>query len=638
MQQVAVPKLGCSKCRYSKNGCGQCRAAREEALQNSVQHTHQSPPLLGRTPRMRCLSQLDLQPAASAQQQRKQQHGHQHQEQEDPLPAARRTSAGATAASMARGRRGSGKQVPDTADAAAAAAAPARAAPAVPAAAGAVPAPQRLRRRSAAGAAAHGSGGSIWSTNGGVFSGKAFLVTGISGSGEDKRRVEQTIRQHGGILLSDVPDGEAGGLAAVVAERAVRTPKYLFGIVSGCAVVKPAHLQACVAAGKWLLPQPGHTLAASLPEPPRVFAGARLALHGPPGFIRAFGLALEHAGATLVPGAVALQKPAKGARTIAAAEEHCDAIIVETGEAVGEAGRVLQEVRRSARRHRIPVRPREWALQALLDRQRPAELPPAPNAAAPQPPQQQAAAPSCGPSADAPTPSAAEPSGRRGGRRKSAAAAAADAAPSRGNSGGGMSRQAVAAAPDVAAAEIADDPEAGGGDDVMQTQEWSQPAEAPHWLQKADGPSLELGLPATPFRTYYTGFQRGSLRVEVGDAVRLAPATGETHDTIGQLQALWAEKPVDGQPRMLARCRRLYRPQETVFMSTGSAAELFMSDHIEARVPIADIAAKCIVNVQPPGALPPCSPAADSGAMEEVFTCMYHFDHEAISLTPLPGL
>lgn len=129
-------------------------------------------------------------------------------------------------------------------------------------------------------------------------------------------------------------------------------------------------------------------------------------------------------------------------------------------------------------------------------------------------------------------------------------------------------------------------------------------------------------------------------------------------------QALWAERPVDGQPRMLARCRRLYRPQvpaarnccslphtcldelqktcsnarwlhdaclasgglravpvhtvllrsakhrllcysmqvvaapqETVFMSTGSAAELFMSDHIEARVPVADITARCASSI-----------------------------------------
>lgn len=36
---------------------------------------------------------------------------------------------------------------------------------------------------------------------------------------------------------------QAGDVAAIIAERAVRTPKYLFGIVSGCAIVKPAHLQ-----------------------------------------------------------------------------------------------------------------------------------------------------------------------------------------------------------------------------------------------------------------------------------------------------------------------------------------------------------------------------------------------------------
>jgi hypothetical protein len=38
-------------------------------------------------------------------------------------------------------------------------------------------------------------------------------------------------------------------------------------------------------------------------------------------------------------------------------------------------------------------------------------------------------------------------------------------------------------------------------------------------------------------------------------------------------------------------CGRVWL-QETVFMSTGSPAELFMSDHIEARVPVADITAK----------------------------------------------
>jgi hypothetical protein len=36
---------------------------------------------------------------------------------------------------------------------------------------------------------------------------------------------------------------QGGSIAAVVAGRAVRTPKYLFAVVTGCAVVTPAHLQ-----------------------------------------------------------------------------------------------------------------------------------------------------------------------------------------------------------------------------------------------------------------------------------------------------------------------------------------------------------------------------------------------------------
>jgi hypothetical protein len=55
-----------------------------------------------------------------------------------------------------------------------------------------------------------------------------------------------------------------------------------------------------------------------------------------------------------------------------------------------------------------------------------------------------------------------------------------------------------------------------------QTQEWLHPTppwqpqqqqqqqlvEAAQWLAQAEGPLAALGLPATPFRTYYHGFQR----------------------------------------------------------------------------------------------------------------------------------
>ncbi len=33
-------------------------------------------------------------------------------------------------------------------------------------------------------------------------------------------------------------------VAAVIADRAARTPKYLYGVTRGCHILKPAHLQA----------------------------------------------------------------------------------------------------------------------------------------------------------------------------------------------------------------------------------------------------------------------------------------------------------------------------------------------------------------------------------------------------------
>lgn len=33
-------------------------------------------------------------------------------------------------------------------------------------------------------------------------------------------------------------------MAAVIADRAARTPKYLYGVTRGCHILKPAHLQA----------------------------------------------------------------------------------------------------------------------------------------------------------------------------------------------------------------------------------------------------------------------------------------------------------------------------------------------------------------------------------------------------------
>ena len=49
--------------------------------------------------------------------------------------------------------------------------------------------------------------------------------------------------------------------------------------------------------------------------------------------------------------------------------------------------------------------------------------------------------------------------------------------------------------------------------------------------------------------------------MKLGDFVELAVQPGDSHVTVVQVNAMWAECPVDGNPRMLARCCRYYRPQ-----------------------------------------------------------------------------
>ncbi|KAK9835069.1 hypothetical protein WJX81_008452 [Elliptochloris bilobata] len=94
--------------------------------------------------------------------------------------------------------------------------------------------------------------------------------------------------------------------------------------------------------------------------------------------------------------------------------------------------------------------------------------------------------------------------------------------------------------------------------------------------------------PALQHRRYYSGFVRGDMVVRVGDDVRLAPALGEAAVRVAHVEALWAEP----QQRCLANLRRYYHPEETVFAGSGSVAELFASNHIEPRVPLAAVVSR----------------------------------------------
>ena len=74
-------------------------------------------------------------------------------------------------------------------------------------------------------------------------------------------------------------------------------------------------------------------------------------------------------------------------------------------------------------------------------------------------------------------------------------------------------------------------------------------------------------------------------RISVGDCVELQPTPGETLPIVAQLQALWSERPADGQERMLARVCRFYRPQVLLAADTHTSCLLKLHDSDDAPAP-----------------------------------------------------
>ena len=62
------------------------------------------------------------------------------------------------------------------------------------------------------------------------------------------------------------------------------------------------------------------------------------------------------------------------------------------------------------------------------------------------------------------------------------------------------------------------------------------------------------------------GLHPGDVLVRLGEGVLLSRLPGEVVSQVVRIEQLWQEVPSDGRPRLLARCRRFYRPQ----VGTGS--------------------------------------------------------------------
>ena len=74
--------------------------------------------------------------------------------------------------------------------------------------------------------------------------------------------------------------------------------------------------------------------------------------------------------------------------------------------------------------------------------------------------------------------------------------------------------------------------------------------------------------------------------------------------------------------------------QETIFHSTGSPYEVFLSSHVEPRVSLSAVLRRCCVRAAQPGANIDAV-RLRAGALDESYVCMYMYDIAHMSLRAL---
>ncbi|KAA6421927.1 MAG: hypothetical protein FRX49_08246 [Trebouxia sp. A1-2] len=221
------------------------------------------------------------------------------------------------------------------------------------------------------------------------FGGHSFLLTAYSDE-RQKERICHKITQLGGHVLEDIPKPQGSRRAslagnashpvlALFAGQPIRTTKVMYAYIKGIPIVKESWLMACVSAHKLLPFDALHVEGGQGNEGHQAFQGLRLHLAGSPAWEPSFGRLIQHAGGHLVswvgdstsPGGVhhAIQAP-------------CDCILSDFPDGSDE----LQQVHRLARRLRVPVKGKAWAIIGFKDGKLPALPSPSPTKPSKLPP------------------------------------------------------------------------------------------------------------------------------------------------------------------------------------------------------------------------------------------------------------
>ncbi|BDA40561.1 hypothetical protein COCOBI_01-2140 [Coccomyxa sp. Obi] len=582
------PKLGCSKCRYSRMGCGTCRtkagaagplSASPKRISGPKSTRRASLPSEAPEPQPRSTRRASLpQEAPEAQ-------------QDIAAPAGRRQSVG---------------------------------------------------RRKSEPALVH-------EARAGVLAGKAFLVTGFE-EGAVRRRVHKLICDHGGSVIDSIPKGWRDVDGVVAGKACDRRAKYLFAHVTGAPALKASFLERCVSAGKWL-PLRAADAWLPAREPRLVFHGFRVCLHGERGFVQQFGALLPHAGCVVVPEMEApLDSPDPKRRRLlppsCVGQPNCDLVIFDKADPL-QAHSDLHNLLRQARRLTIPAKSVDWMIAALVSGNRPPFIPvmPLPQKRRTAPEPQQAAGNSSRPGEEAAAAQDAAPSAEAAEDGSGALVEDSESfgeppfeiRPSLASVSFGGPGAAGPRSPQRAA-------EGHNRDGALRQLDHAaaMPGRRPAgqcalmWLgEPSKDPPAGLNMHASHHRTFYSAVAKGDAEMAVGDDV-MVEMLGEEQPRVARLEALWSELPVDGCERLLARCRFYYRPSETSFMSSSKPNELFASDHVEQRLPASTLLHKCTVLCAPPGDMAAVLERYASLGPHRYF-CLYRYDHLGEALKPVPA-
>ncbi|KAL0028399.1 hypothetical protein WJX77_003852 [Trebouxia sp. C0004] len=222
------------------------------------------------------------------------------------------------------------------------------------------------------------------------FAGHSFLLTAYSDE-KQKERICHKITQLGGYVLEDVPKPQGsrraslgGGtpshpVLALFSGQPIRTTKIMYAYIKGIPIVKECWLLACVSAHK-LLPFDALDLeGGKRNEGHQAFQGLRLHLAGSPRCMQSFGRLVQHAGGHLVSGVGDSTSPGGVHHALQAP---CNCILSDFPVGSDE----LQQVHRLARRLRVPVKDKMWAIIGFEEGQLPPPSPTKPSTLPPSSP------------------------------------------------------------------------------------------------------------------------------------------------------------------------------------------------------------------------------------------------------------